>query len=184
VPSSRLILCWTARVDFELGEWLDGRQMAEAKRYERLKEGMLDLIGKMDRTIAGQSSRESSPLAKSPLVVSCQTLGDCCDHGIACQTALLDLSSSDSARSDVTRMATAKLGQIQSIGEPLEHNSPRTGGMKELDELFRGRLNFDPAHEWLWGPQGERCSWPSESLLAPSLTMQMVHGRSRLGTFN
>jgi len=81
-------------------------------------------------------------------------------------------------------MATAKLGQIQSIGEPLEHNSPRTGGMKELDELFRGRLNFDPAHEWLWGPQGERCSWPSESLLAPSLTMQMVHGRSRLGTFN
>jgi len=122
--------------------------------------------------------------SKSSLVVSCQTLGDCCDHGIACQTALLDLSSSDSARSDVTRMATAKLGQIQSIGEPLEHNSPRTGGMKELDELFRGRLNFDPAHEWLWGPQGERCSWPSESLLAPSLTMQMVHGRSRLGTFN
>ena len=51
-------------------------------------------------------------------------------------------------------MATAKLGQIQSIGEPLEHNSPLTGGKKELDELFRGPLHSDPAHEWLWGASG------------------------------
>src|SRR5207245_48624 len=32
-------------VDFEVGEWLDGRQMAEAKRYERLEAWMLDSIG-------------------------------------------------------------------------------------------------------------------------------------------
>jgi hypothetical protein len=34
-----------AEVDFELGEWLDGAQMAEAKRYERLEEAILHAIG-------------------------------------------------------------------------------------------------------------------------------------------
>jgi hypothetical protein len=34
-----------AEVDFELGEWLDGHQMAEARQYERLESGMLDSIG-------------------------------------------------------------------------------------------------------------------------------------------
>ena len=37
-------------VDFEVGEWLDGRQMAEAKRYERLEAWMLDSIGPRLRT--------------------------------------------------------------------------------------------------------------------------------------
>lgn len=32
-------------VDFELGEWLEGAQMAEAKRYERLEAAILDAIG-------------------------------------------------------------------------------------------------------------------------------------------
>ncbi len=31
-------------VDFELGEWLDGAQMGEAKRYERLQKAILDAI--------------------------------------------------------------------------------------------------------------------------------------------
>ncbi len=31
-------------VDFELGEWLDGAQVGEAKRYERLQKTMLDAI--------------------------------------------------------------------------------------------------------------------------------------------
>lgn len=32
-------------VDFEFGEWLDGAQMAEAKRHERLEAAILDSIG-------------------------------------------------------------------------------------------------------------------------------------------
>lgn len=34
-----------AEVDFELGEWLDGAQMAEAKRHERLEAAIRDAIG-------------------------------------------------------------------------------------------------------------------------------------------
>ena len=34
-----------AELDFELGEWLDGPQMAEATRYERLAEAIRDAIG-------------------------------------------------------------------------------------------------------------------------------------------
>src|SRR2546427_11633586 len=34
-----------AEIDFELGEWLDGVQMAEAKRYDAFAEAMLDALG-------------------------------------------------------------------------------------------------------------------------------------------
>ena len=44
-PDITLTTTGGAVIDFELGEWLHGPQMAEAKRYDRAMEAILDAIG-------------------------------------------------------------------------------------------------------------------------------------------